>query len=52
MPDDEVVTGGVEEDTEDVEHEDPKGTMVLLLLFLLLIAAMWVWTYYTLIERG
>ncbi|MGI9646160.1 MAG: hypothetical protein ACR2O6_12715 [Ilumatobacteraceae bacterium] len=36
----------------DDEHEDPRGTMVLMLLFLLLIAAMWIWAYYALWSRG
>ena len=36
----------------DDEHEDPRGTMVLLLLFLALIVVMWIWAYYSLIVRG
>ncbi|MCO8127209.1 hypothetical protein NHL50_08315 [Acidimicrobiia bacterium EGI L10123] len=40
---------GVEVGDEEVQ---PRGTMVLLILFLLTIAAMWVWTYYTLLERS
>lgn len=39
-------------DQADDEHEDPKGTMVLMLLFLALIAAMWIWAYYSMISRG
>lgn len=34
------------------EEVQPRGTMVLLILFLLAIAATWVWTYYTLLERS
>jgi hypothetical protein len=51
VPDDEVATEAGAESAEQ-EHEDPKGTMVLLLLFLLLIAAMWIWAYYSMIIRG
>ena len=36
----------------DDEHEDPRGTMVRLLLFLALIVVMWIWAYYSLIVRG
>lgn len=34
------------------EEVEPRGTMVLLLLFLLAIAVTWAWTYYTLLERS
>jgi len=39
-------------DQADDGHEDPKGTMVLMLLFLALIIAMWIWAYYSMIVRG
>ena len=53
MPDieaDEPVDDGVAESDDD--HEDPRGTLVLMLLFLCLIALMWTWAYYSLIARG
>jgi hypothetical protein len=50
VPEGEAVDDSADAVTD--EHEDPKGTIVLMLLFLLLIAAMWIWAYYTLIERG
>ncbi|MEZ5382071.1 MAG: cytochrome c oxidase subunit 2A [Microthrixaceae bacterium] len=47
---DATVEASDEADTDD-EHR-PTGTMVLMLAFLALIAAMWAFTYYTLIVRG
>lgn len=40
---------GIEVGDKEVQ---PRGTMVLLVLFLLAIAATFAWTYYTLIERS
>jgi hypothetical protein len=40
---------GIEVGDKEVQ---PRGTMVLLVLFLLLIAGTWAWTYYTLLERS
>jgi hypothetical protein len=40
---------GVEVGDKEVQ---PRGTLVLLVVFLLAIAATWAWTYYTLIERS
>ena len=37
---------------KDDHDEQPRGTMFLLLLFLLAVAATFAWTYYTLIERS
>lgn len=42
----EVRDGAVEE-----EHH-PRGTFLLLMLFLLLIVGYWAWTYVILLERG
>jgi hypothetical protein len=41
-------------ETADEHEEDhhPKGTFVLMLCFLGLIAAMWIWMYVTLILQG
>ncbi len=39
--------------THDAHDEDqPRGTFVLMLLFILLIAAMFAWMYITLLERS
>lgn len=35
----------------DEEHE-PRGTVVMMVLFLLIIIGVWVWTYATLLERA
>lgn len=40
---------GIEVGDKEVQ---PRGTFVLLILFLLAVAATFAWTYYTLIERG
>jgi hypothetical protein len=40
---------GIEVGDKEVQ---PRGTMVMLVLFLLFIAATWAWTYYTLLERS
>jgi hypothetical protein len=43
----------VEPDTAHEEEEDePHGTLAMMVLFGLLIIAMWVWMYLTLLERG
>ena len=36
---------------ESEQELHPKGTFVLMLLFLALIAAMWIWMYITLVTR-
>lgn len=38
--------------TEVHEEEKPRGTLTILLLFLLLIAAMWGFTFFLLLDRG
>lgn len=40
---------GIEVGDKEVQ---PRGTMVLLILFLVAVAATFAWTYYTLIERS
>lgn len=42
-------------DRGEPEHEaeeQPRGTFLLMLLYLLLVAALWGFVYYTLIERS
>lgn len=39
-------------DHETEEEHEPRGTVVMMALFLLLIIGMWVWTYAVLLERG
>lgn len=34
------------------QETHPRGTFFLMLLFLLMIAAMWIWMYITLLQRG
>jgi hypothetical protein len=37
---------------EAEEEHQPKGTIFMMAIFLLLIIGMWVWTYAILLERG
>lgn len=37
---------------EPDEHEEPRATFLLMLLFVLAIAATFTWTYFTLLERS
>lgn len=37
---------------ESEEDHEPRGTIVMMALLLLIIIAMWVWTYAVLLERG
>ncbi len=45
-----------EDSSGDVEHADhehnPKGTLVLMFIFLGVIAATWIWMYLILLSRG
>ncbi len=43
---------GEAEPTEASEEEHPKGTLVLLVGFILLIVVLWLWTYATLLVRA
>lgn len=46
-----LVQSSVLDNEEDAEHADPKATMVLMLLFLMLLAGLWFLVYQILLSR-
>lgn len=57
MPDDDVVAEETSAPVGDVAVDDddefkPRGTMVIMLVFLAVIALIWVFAYLTLLYRG
>lgn len=36
----------------DAEEHEPRGTVVMMVIFLLIVIGVWVWTYAVLLERA
>lgn len=47
---DRTVPQGVERDAGEAEH--PRGTLALLLVYLIVIVGLWLAVYFTLLQRG